>query len=719
VTGEEPPGAVATGLPRRLRGWFWKDDGIQWHRVLLLALVVIGATVRLWNLGGPSFWNDEGSSSLLALQVSKYGLPILPGAPSVYKTVNYAPLYPEIEGIFFLLFGVSQTVARLPSALLGTLMIPTAYLLGRRLSSDRVTALLFAGLTTFSTEYIAWSRQARQYILFTLLLMVGALLFARFADPDRGRTRVRDGVLLLLCSAAVALADPALTLLYLPGLAVALAAFYLLTQRSVLHRVRQSLGYWWESAVVLRFERGSRPVWYAVGLVIAAAVAILYLSFHPTPAIRLFEAVTGSHPYPFRFVPTYIEYLGTYYAALATLAVVGAAYSFRPLRRGSVAVLGFALGCLLSLSTLISFIVNVPADGPPFERYLTPVIVFVLYFASVGIVAILRGAFGRSRFAATPAVPPRRHSSRRTAIVATAAIVLTVSLMMVLPTGLTTYSQAADSQFNSTVPWSPLSFDPAYPSALYQNFQPNYELASNYVASHRAPGDVVAASWADAPAFYLGKINYVFAASPPAGFAIYVDGTPEYFLTGSDILNTVGQVEGLMLNTSGWFIEDTVSGAGLTGTTISLGARLFMTTVDAGSDASVTLFHWNRTTDAGLLEALYSQRADLQALFGGNFTQLVDWAATTGATIPSEGIRALLIPMEPYLITACSNATRPLAVLFSVFNTRYDLQLAFPQTFYGNYTSLIRWAANVASGQTNDPAYSTLKPYAVWYEEND
>jgi uncharacterized membrane protein len=718
VTGEDASEAVGPSVSHRVSQVFWREQKLQWHAIVLLALVVCGATLRLWNLGGPSFWNDEGASSLLALQVSKYGLPLAPGSLSAYKVVNYAPLYPEIEGIFFVLFGVSQAVARLPSALLGTLMIPTAYLLGRRLSSDRATALLFAGLTTFSTEYIAWSRQARQYVLYTLLLMVAALLVARFVEARTTRSRASNGILLGLCAGALLLADPALSLLYLPGFVLALAVFYLLSQREALRRVRTRWRAWRESLREFRFTRAARPGWYAV-LVLGGLVAVAaYLSLRPSAAVRLFEAVTGSHPYPFLFVPTYFEYLGTYYSVLATLAVIGAVYSCVPVHRGALAVLAFILGCLFSLSTLISLIVNVTTGGPPFERYLTPVIVFILYFAAVAIVAVVRAVLARTPARVERVVNPRRASSRHTAVLASGTIVVTVALLMIAPTGLTTYTAANDSQFNSTVPWAPLSFDPAFPSALYRDFQPNYQLASRYVAAHRAPGDVVAASWADAPTFYIGKINYVFATNPPAGFTVYVNGTPEYFLTGSVILSNISAVESLMLNASGWFIEDTVSGAGLTGPTISLGAHLLMTTVGAGSDPSVTLFHWNRTTYPGMLEALYSQRVDLQALFGGNFTRLVDWAATIGVTVPLEGVRPILLPMEPYLVGAVTNATRPLAVLISVFNARYDLQLSFNQTFYGNDTPLIRWAAQVVTGQIVDSAYSTLEPYAAWYVAN-
>jgi uncharacterized membrane protein len=719
VTDDPDPGRVSGWFPRSLSGLFRIDDVIQWHRILLLGLILFGAGLRIWNVGGPSFWNDEGSSSLLALQVSKFGVPYLPGAPALYKTVNYAPLYPELEGIFFLLFGVSQTVARLPAALLGTLMIPASYLLGRRLSADRVTALVFAGLTTFSTEYIAWSRQARQYILFTLLLMVAALLFARFVEAQTTRSRVLGAGLLAACVGALALADPALTLLYLPGLVIALAAYFLLSRGVDPRGIRLAMSRWRDSTGALRLARVPSALWLALALLAVLVVTIVYLTVDPPIAVRLFGDATGSRPYPFLFIPTYLVYLGNYYGAVATLAVVGAVYSCVPVRRGAVAVLGFTLGCLLSLSTLLSLIVNVGVTGPPFERYMTPVIVFILYFAAVGIVSIVRVVLPRPGPQMSPTIDVRRESPRRVALFATVTIVVFVSLMMIIPTGQTTYPSANDSQFNSTVPWAPFSFDPRYPSALYQDFQPDYELASGYVASHRLPGDVVAASWADAPTFYLGKINYVFAASPPAGFVYDVNGIPEYFLTGSVILSTVAEVEGLMHNTSGWFIEDTVSGAGLTGTVITLGAQLLMTVVPGGSDASVTLFHWDPTTDAGFLEAIESHRADLQALFGGNFTLMANWAATSGVTVPSEGARAVLLPMEPYLVTACSNGTRPLAVAISVFNSRFSLQTEFPQTFYGNDTSLIRWAAEVVTGQISDPAYSTLEPYASWYENND
>jgi len=53
--------------------------------------------------------------------------------------------------------------------------------------------------------------------------------------------------------------------------------------------------------------------------------------------------------------------------------------------------------------------------------------------------------------------------------------------------------------------------------------------------------------------------------------------------------------------------------------------------------------------------------------------------------------------------------------LLNVYNSRADLQTAFPEAATGTYTNLVNWAYGVVSQQWVDGSYDALAPYAYWY----
>ena len=56
-----------------------------------------------------------------------------------------------------------------------------------------------------------------------------------------------------------------------------------------------------------------------------------------------------------------------------------------------------------------------------------------------------------------------------------------------------------------------------------------------------------------------------------------------------------------------------------------------------------------------------------------------------------------------------------LTALLNVYNSRPDLQSAFPEAATGTYVNLVNWAYGVVSGQFTDSSYDTLAPYGYWY----
>jgi 4-amino-4-deoxy-L-arabinose transferase-like glycosyltransferase len=151
--------------------------------VLAGLLVAVGAALRLYHLGGRSFWLDEVYTS----QASQ--LPTLSQVVDWSRAWQLQPLYFAAAWISAHLSagGDSETALRLPAALAGALTVYYGYRLGRTLYTPAVgliSAMLFATLF-FPVWY---SQEARPYA-FMILLATVQILYAYRSVRD---SRVRD-----------------------------------------------------------------------------------------------------------------------------------------------------------------------------------------------------------------------------------------------------------------------------------------------------------------------------------------------------------------------------------------------------------------------------------------------------------------------------------------------------------------------------------------------
>jgi 4-amino-4-deoxy-L-arabinose transferase-like glycosyltransferase len=141
--------------------------------VILLSLVALA--LRLLDLGGESFYPDEGSSyhfAQLPLQVL-LGQLCDPHPPGYYLFLRLV-----------ILLGHSETWLRLPSALAGSMAVPLTWLLARRLLAESPqvwpgqverAALLAAGLVALNALHVWYSQEARQYALLATLALLMVL----------------------------------------------------------------------------------------------------------------------------------------------------------------------------------------------------------------------------------------------------------------------------------------------------------------------------------------------------------------------------------------------------------------------------------------------------------------------------------------------------------------------------------------------------------------
>lgn len=161
----------------------------------LIALCILGFLVRIYSLGDQSLWIDEGYSLNAAQSVIERGVPVLDsgalysnGPLSVYaialseKLFSFDPFHPW--------------PARLPAVLAGTGLIAASFFLARRFFTSEAVALSSAFLVAFAEWGIAWSRQARGYMLLSLFACLCFIFLDRYLSSKKPKELIVSGLFL-------------------------------------------------------------------------------------------------------------------------------------------------------------------------------------------------------------------------------------------------------------------------------------------------------------------------------------------------------------------------------------------------------------------------------------------------------------------------------------------------------------------------------------------
>lgn len=141
------------------------------HFLAFILIFLLGAFLRLYNLGRDSLWLDEVVSFQIASK---------PSFAEVYASAlldNHPPLHYLILHIMTF-FGNSEFILRLPSAIFGILTIPAAYKLGEYYfgrSEGSISAFLLA----ISYLHIRYSQEARMYAMLLFFSALSLYFFSR------------------------------------------------------------------------------------------------------------------------------------------------------------------------------------------------------------------------------------------------------------------------------------------------------------------------------------------------------------------------------------------------------------------------------------------------------------------------------------------------------------------------------------------------------------
>ncbi|WP_420266599.1 ArnT family glycosyltransferase [Candidatus Magnetominusculus dajiuhuensis] len=166
-----------------------------------LAVLAFTAFMLFYNLGGRPLWGDEAETALLALNITKYGLPVNTDGKntitlygqSVDSNTNHIWTWRPWLGEYLAaaslsLMGKSTTAARLPFAAFGFMSVVALMFVAFRISGDYEKAVLSAIIFAATELFILHTRQGRYYslIIFGQIWLIYGLYLVLKKDTMHG-----------------------------------------------------------------------------------------------------------------------------------------------------------------------------------------------------------------------------------------------------------------------------------------------------------------------------------------------------------------------------------------------------------------------------------------------------------------------------------------------------------------------------------------------------
>ena len=179
---------------------------------VLAAIVVVGAVLRFWGLGNLSLYGDEELMGMATRGLVETGSPVLPSG------MEYFRAFPQLllTSLSTDIFGDTEWALRLPSAVIGTIGIVIAYMLGRRFLSVNLS-IIFALIVALLPIMIALSQTARMYGFYVTFVMLFAIAVIRWERSQSVWDYVLAIMTCLACISFHGLAVFSMFLFFYPG----------------------------------------------------------------------------------------------------------------------------------------------------------------------------------------------------------------------------------------------------------------------------------------------------------------------------------------------------------------------------------------------------------------------------------------------------------------------------------------------------------------------
>jgi 4-amino-4-deoxy-L-arabinose transferase-like glycosyltransferase len=163
------------------------------HWAWVVALTLGAALVRFWGLGNVGLHGDEETMALAVRHILIDGQPTLPSG--MFYPRGMTQLYLMAASVS--VFGEYEWALRLPSVICGILLVPLAFITGRRFLTP-TWSVAFAASVAFLPVLIVDSQTARMYIFMVAAVMAGmAGVFAWERTDRRGWLAAAVAVLII------------------------------------------------------------------------------------------------------------------------------------------------------------------------------------------------------------------------------------------------------------------------------------------------------------------------------------------------------------------------------------------------------------------------------------------------------------------------------------------------------------------------------------------
>ena len=176
------PGLTWSGkFAQRFKGIFGSSARGRlgtWELIAYGALLVVAATMRLWDLGHRAVHHDESLHAFYSWQLSE-------GQGFKHDPLMHGPLQFELNAAIFFIFGDSDYTSRLLYAVAGTALVALPFFFRDRLG--KIGALFTSILLAFSPALLYFSRFSRNDILMAVWALGLVICMWRYIDEGKNR----------------------------------------------------------------------------------------------------------------------------------------------------------------------------------------------------------------------------------------------------------------------------------------------------------------------------------------------------------------------------------------------------------------------------------------------------------------------------------------------------------------------------------------------------
>ncbi|MFX1465971.1 MAG: ArnT family glycosyltransferase [Promethearchaeota archaeon] len=173
-----------------------KLENFKQEHIYLLAIIILAAFIRLWNLEKVPIFYDEGLWCYWGLKIfqSDYSFYSV-----FYTTVEWSRkpfLSAFLYSLSYHVFGINLFAARFISAISGIFSVFILWKLTKELYNEWITALVASVFLSISVFHVWYSRLAMQEALLTFLIMISILAYFMGVKQDNDFFLLLGGVLL-------------------------------------------------------------------------------------------------------------------------------------------------------------------------------------------------------------------------------------------------------------------------------------------------------------------------------------------------------------------------------------------------------------------------------------------------------------------------------------------------------------------------------------------